>query len=309
MKACVTGGAGFIGSHIVDRLLADGHEVVVLDDLSTGRMENLAGVKERIRFVEGDVRDSARVHDALDGCEAVFHQAALAAVARSVDDPALVNDVNVRGTLEILMASQQLGVRRVVFASSSSVYGDTPVLPKVETMPTSPLSPYAATKAAGESYLQAFYGSFGLETVALRYFNVYGPRQSPKSQYAAVIPLFIAAMQQGQAPTIEGDGLQTRDFSYVGDTVDAVVRAAVASGAPGQVMNVGSGGRRTSILDLAKAIAGALGYAGEPVHEPARVGDVRDSLADTTRAQELLGWKPRTTLEDGIRQTVAAYEA
>jgi UDP-glucose 4-epimerase len=175
-------------------------------------------------------------------------------------------------------------------------------------MRSSPRSPYAATKAAGESYLQAFHGAFGLETVALRYFNVYGPRQSPKAQYAAVIPLFIEAMRKGLPPTINGDGLQTRDFSFVEDTVDAVVRAADAPEAPGQVMNVGGGGRRVSVLDLAKAIGDALGYHGQPVHVEARVGDVRDSLADTTRAGRILGWQPRTTLEEGIRRTVAAYE-
>lgn len=305
MKTLITGGAGFIGSHLVDRLLADGHEVTVLDDFSTGHRENLAHVAGDIRLVEGDLRDPAAVADAVGGCEAVYHQAALASVPRSMKDPARVHAVNVDGTMNVLLAAREAGTRRVVFASSSSVYGDTEVLPKVETLPVSPRSPYAATKAAGEAYLVAFHAAFGLETVVLRYFNVYGPRQSARSQYAAVIPLFIDAMAAGRPPTIEGDGEQTRDFTYVEDLVDAVVRAASAPGAPGMIMNTG-GGRRISILDLARAIAEATGFAGDPVHVDPRPGDVRDSLADTTRAREILGWTPRVPLEDGITRTVRA---
>ncbi len=302
MKMCVTGGAGFIGSHLVDRLLEEGHEVVVLDDFSTGRRENLAAAADRVRVVRGDVRDRAALDDALAGADVVFHQAALAAVQRSLDDPRTVTDVNLSGTLAVLLAARDLGARRVVFASSSSVYGDTPVLPKVETMPTSPRSPYAASKAAAESYLLAFHASFGLETVALRYFNVYGPRQSARSRYAAVVPLFFEAMSEGRAPTIHGDGLQTRDFSYVADTVDAVVRAASAPDAAGRILNVGGGGEPVSILDLARIVAEVVGFEGAPVHGPARAGDVRDSHADTTLARSLLGWAPRTTLGEGVRR-------
>jgi len=302
MKMCVTGGAGFIGSHLVDRLLEEGHEVVVLDDFSTGRRENLAAAADRVRVVRGDVRDRAALDDALAGAEVVFHQAALAAVERSLDDPRTVTDVNLSGTLAVLLAARDLGARRVVFASSSSVYGDTPVLPKVETMPTSPRSPYAASKAAAESYLLAFHASFGLETVALRYFNVYGPRQSARSRYAAVVPLFFEAMSEGRAPTIHGDGLQTRDFSYVADTVDAVVRAASAPDAAGRILNVGGGGEPVSILDLARIVAEVVGFEGAPVHGPARAGDVRDSHADTTLARSRLGWAPRTTLGEGVRR-------
>ncbi|MDJ0520595.1 MAG: SDR family oxidoreductase [Planctomycetota bacterium] len=308
MRVCVTGGAGFVGSHLVDRLLSDGHDVVVIDDLSTGSVENLAGAFDHIEFVEADIRDVARLDDAVAGCEVVFHQAALAAVARSVERPFDVHDVNVTGTLGVLMAARAAGVRRVVFASSSSVYGDTPTLPKITSMPTSPRSPYAAGKAAAEGYLEAFHASFGLETVALRYFNVYGPRQSPRSQYAAVIPLFIDAMRAGRAPTILGDGEQTRDFTYVADVVDANVRAATAEGAPGMVMNVGCG-ERISIRELARVIAHELGFTGDIHHAPARTGDVRDSLACIERTCGVLGWQPTVALHEGIRLILAHGDA
>ena len=307
MKACVTGGAGFIGSHVTDRLLADGHEVVVLDNLSTGRRENLAHVAEDVRFVEGDIRSAEDVAEAFAGCGFVIHLAALAAVARSIDDPREVADVNVGGTLNVLLGAKDAGVGRVVFASSSSVYGDTPTLPKVETMPTSPRSPYAATKVAGESYIQAFNASFGLEGVALRFFNVYGPRQSPRSRYAAVVPLFIEAALAKRPATIHGDGGQTRDFSFVTDTADAVVRAGTAPDAPGRVMNVGGGGRRVSVLELNSIIGDVVGTKLAPVHEPPRTGDVRDSQADIRQAEAALGWTPSTTVEEGIAKIVASW--
>lgn len=306
MRTCVTGGAGFIGSNLVDRLVADGHEVTVLDNLSTGSRENLASAGDAVRLLVGDLRDPAAVAEAVDGADALFHLAALAAVARSVDNPREVTEVNVGGTVDLLIAARDAGCRRVVFASSSSVYGDTPVLPKIETMPLSPRSPYAATKAAGEAYVQSFSYAFGMEGVSLRFFNVYGPRQSPNSQYAAVVPLFIDSMSAGRSPVIHGDGGQTRDFTYVRDVVDAITRAATAPNVAGEVMNVGGGGRRVSILTLASVIADVVGYTGDPVHEDARVGDVRDSLADIGRARELLGWDPRTDLEDGIAELVAA---
>ena len=309
MRACVTGGCGFIGSHVTDRLLADGHEVVILDNLSTGREENVAHVADQVRVVRGDIRSEEDVAKAFEGCDFVIHLAALAAVARSIDDPREVADVNVGGTLNVLLGAREAGVRRVVFASSSSVYGDTPTLPKIETMPTSPRSPYAATKAAGESYIQAFNASFGLEGVALRFFNVYGPRQSPRSRYAAVVPLFIEAAKEKRPATIHGDGGQTRDFSYVADTADAVVRAGTAKDAPGRIMNVGGGGRRVSVLELNSIIGDAVGYKTDPVHEAARTGDVRDSQADVQQAEAILDWAPRTTIEEGIAQIVAAWPA
>ncbi len=315
MKTCVTGGAGFIGSHLVDRLLADGHQVVVLDDLSTGRMENLAAAqatgpggadKDRFTFIEDDLRDKRAVARAVAGCEVVYHQGALAAVARSVEKPEEVTEVNVGGTLNVLVAARDAKVRRVVFASSSSVYGDTPELPKVESMPLSPRSPYAASKAAGEAYLSAFQAAYGLETVSFRYFNVYGPRQSPKSLYAAAVPRFVEAILSGVGPTIYGDGLQTRDFTFVGDVVDAIVRASSAPRAVDGPMNLG-GGRRISILDLVGVIAHAVGSTGKPRHEPVRVGDVRDSLADIRRAQTALAWNPRTTLDVGIARVIESF--
>ena len=309
MRACVTGGAGFIGSTLVDRLLADGHEVVVLDDFSTGLRENLANVQDRITLVEGDLRDPEIAARALKGCELVYHMAALAAVARSVEHPEEVTDVNVAGTVNVCKRAHEAGCRRVVFASSSSVYGDTPELPKHEEMLLSPRSPYAASKAAGESYLAAFQATYGLETVALRYFNVYGPRQSPRSQYAAVIPLFFEALRTGRPATIHGDGRQTRDFTYVEDVVDALVRAADAPDATQGPMNIGGGGNRVSILDLVDAIAKSLGVEPRVEHGPARVGDVRDSLADIGRATRWLGWTPQTGLQEGIDKIVAALAA
>jgi len=308
MKTCVTGGAGFIGSNLVDRLLADGHQVVVLDDLSTGKRENLARVLGRIELFVDDLRNTDAVRTAVAGCEVVYHQGALASVARSVENPVEVTEVNVMGTLNVLVAARDAKVRRVVFASSSSVYGDTPELPKTESMPTTPRSPYAASKAAGESYLSAFQASYGLETVALRYFNVYGPRQAPDSLYAAAVPRFIDAMRNGRPATIYGDGGQTRDFTYVADVVDALVRASTSAKAPlVGPMNVG-GGQRISILDLVGTIAKALGFRGRPVHEAARVGDVRDSLADVHRAMDTLAWKPATTLDEGISRLVSSAQ-
>jgi nucleoside-diphosphate-sugar epimerase len=308
MKACVTGGAGFIGSNLVDRLVADGHEVTVLDNLVTGSRANLERALAHIRFLEGDLRDPAAVADAVAGCEVVFHQGALAAVARSVENPVEVTEVNLGGTVNVLVAARDAGVRRVVFASSSSVYGDTPTLPKTETMPLFPLSPYAASKAAGEAYLAAWHATYGLETVSLRYFNVYGPRQSPQSLYAAVVPRFLAAIAKGEAPVIYGDGQQTRDFTWVGDVVDALQKAATAPGAVGAgPINLG-GGERVTILALADLAAQAFGWKGRPRFEPARVGDVRHSLADIGRAHAALGWTPSTPLADGVARLARALQ-
>lgn len=307
MKVCVTGGAGFIGSNLVDRLVADGADVTVLDNLSTGSRGNLSHALARIRFLEADLRDRAAVAEAVRGAEVVFHQGALAAVARSVENPAEVTDVNVGGTLNVLLAARDAGVRRVVFASSSSVYGDTPTLPKVETMPVRPLSPYAASKASGEAYLAAWHATYGLETVALRYFNVYGPRQSPRSLYAAVVPRFLAAVARGEAPVIYGDGQQTRDFTWVGDVVDANLKAATAAGAVGVgPINLG-GGDRVTIQALAELAARAFRWDGRPRFEDARVGDVRHSLADIRLAREALGWSPTTRLSDGVTRLARSF--
>jgi UDP-glucose 4-epimerase len=306
MKVCVTGGAGFIGSNLVDRLVETGHEVSVLDNLVTGSRANLARALPHVRFLEADLRDPSAVADAVAGCEVVFHQGALAAVARSVENPVEVTEVNLGGTLNVLVAARDAGVRRVVFASSSSVYGDTPTLPKTETMPLLPLSPYAASKAAGEAYLSAWHATYGLETVSLRYFNVYGPRQSPRSLYAAAVPKFLEAVAHGRAPVIYGDGQQTRDFTWVGDVVDALLAAATAPGAVGVgPINIG-GGERVTIMALVDLIAQALAWKGRATLEPARVGDVRHSLADIRRAREALGWTPRTRLQDGITRLARA---
>jgi nucleoside-diphosphate-sugar epimerase len=304
MKVCVTGGAGFIGSHLVDRLVAEGHSVTVLDDLSTGSLENLATSRSRVRLVEGDVRDESAVALALEGSEAVFHLAALAAVARSVESPAEVVDVNVTGTLRVLLQAVAARARRVVLASSSSVYGDSPTLPKREDFALSPRSPYAASKASAEALLSGFQASYGLEGVSLRYFNVYGPRQSARSAYAAVVPRFVAAALGNETPVVYGDGEQTRDFTYVGDVVEACLLAATAPDASGAV-NVG-GGKRVSVNALLRTVSRETGWSGRPRHEPARVGDVRDSLADVSRAASVIGWRPSTSLEDGIGRTVRA---
>ena len=303
MRVCVTGGAGFIGSTLVDRLLRDGHEVVVFDNLSSGSLDNLTAALPNADFREQDLRDLTALKSAVESCEVVYHLAALASVARSVEHPEVVTDVNVGGTLNVLIAARDAGVRRVVFASSSSVYGNTPELPKHEGMALTPRSPYAASKAAGESYLEAFQSSYGLETVAFRYFNVFGPRQSPKSLYAAVIPLFMDALANQRTPTIFGDGEQTRDFTYVEDVVDAMIKGASAPDATQGAMNLG-GGNRVSINALLREIAQVLGVEPRAHYEDPRVGDVRDSLADITRARTWLGWEPRTCLPEGLRKIV-----
>jgi len=302
-RALVTGGAGFIGSHLTDALLARGWSVRVLDDFSSGRRENLAPAAGRIELVEGDFSDPEVAARAVAGAEVVFHQGAVPSVPRSVAEPVRTNRVNVDGTLLVLEAARQAGVRRVVYAASSSAYGDTEVLPKVETMPASPRSPYALQKYAGEVYCQLYHELYGLETVALRYFNIFGPRQDPKSVYAAVVPLFITACLRGEGPTIHGDGEQSRDFTFVEDAVRANLAAADAPRAPGQVVNV-AGGKRVTLNQLLATIQGIVGSRVAATHGPARVGDVRHSLADLGRARELLGWEPAVSLEQGLRRTV-----
>ncbi len=306
MRALVTGGAGFIGHHLVRRLLADGHEVRVLDNFATGNRGRLEGLD--VQLVEGDLRSYERVHTAVRGCDAVFHLGALPSVPRSVQDPLTTNAVCVDGTLNVLLAARDEGASRVVFASSSSVYGANPAIPKSEADQPLPLSPYAVAKLAGEQYCRAFHAVYGLEAVALRLFNVFGPGQDPHSQYAAVVPRFITAMQRGQQPTIFGDGEQTRDFTFVADVVDAFVLAGTVDGVGGAVMNLAHG-RETSVIELARLVAGLLDVSFEPDMQPGRAGEVRRSAGASTLARTLLGWNPVWTVEAALAECVAASSA
>jgi len=303
----VTGGAGFIGSHIVERLLTLGQRVRVLDNFSTGRRENLVPLASlggnRLEVLEADIRDNEAVRRAMDGATHVVHQAALASVQRSVSDPVPTHDVNMTGTLQLLEAARAQGVKRFVFAGSSSVYGDQPELPKHEAMPPRPRSPYALSKLVGESYCQLFFELYGLETITLRYFNVFGPRQTPDSQYAAVIPLFSRAVVRGQRPVIFGDGQQTRDFTFIENVIQANLLALTRPGVGGRVVNIGCGDR-TSLLDLLNALNRLHGTKVEPIFEPTRVGDVRDSQASIEAARTLLGYAPAVDLEQGLRRTL-----
>lgn len=304
----VTGGAGFIGSHIVAALVARGDRVRVLDNLSTGHRRNVELFGNKIEFVEGDLVNPRDVERAIDGVEVVFHQAALASVPRSVDAPLDTNASCVTGTVTLLDIARRLGVRRIVFAGSSSAYGDDPTPAKTERLLPMPLSPYAAAKLAGEFYCQAFTATYGLETVVLRYFNVFGPRQDPKSQYAAVIPKFITEMLAGNRPTIFGDGKQSRDFVYIDNVVRANLLAAEAPGAAGHKFNVGCG-QSYNLLHLVDGINAALGTDMQPVFEPARAGDVRDSLADISQACKLLQYEPLIDFAEGLRRTVEFYRS
>ena len=302
----VTGGAGFIGSHIVEALVGRGESVRVLDNLSTGKRDNVAPWLGRADFIEADLRDPEAVRGACRGVDFVLHHAALPSVPRSVKDPVASNDVNAGGTLNVLVAGRDEGVRRVVYAGSSSVYGDTPVLPKREDMPANPLSPYAISKYTGELYCTVFHSLYGLETVVLRYFNVFGPRQDPTSQYAAVIPKFITALREGTPPTIYGDGEQTRDFTYVANVVKANLLACMAPAAVGSVINIACGAQ-TSLNELVRLLREIMDSDTEPTYSAARPGDVKHSLADTSRAAELLGYQPDVSLEDGLRLTAEFF--
>jgi nucleoside-diphosphate-sugar epimerase len=302
-SALVTGGAGFIGSHLVDALVLAGWRVRILDDFSSGRASNLEGPAAAADVHRGDLCEEGVPEAAVAGVEVVFHQAALPSVPRSVAEPVRTHAVNATGTLRLLEAARRAGVRRVVYAASSSAYGDTPELPKVETMPANPRSPYALQKWAGETYCRLFTDLYGLETVALRYFNVYGPRQNPESQYAAVVPRFAVACLRGESPVIYGDGGQTRDFTFVADAVRANLLAADAPAASGAVVNV-AGGRRISLNELLATIAELVGVSVSARHEAARAGDVRDSLADLGRARSLLGYAPAVALREGLGQTI-----
>jgi nucleoside-diphosphate-sugar epimerase len=304
----VTGGAGFIGSHIVERLIGLGHTVRVLDDFSTGRRENLETLDGRYDLIEADVRDIAAVRGAVRDVTVVFHQAALASVPRSVDDPVTSDEVNAGGTLNVLVASRDAGVRRVVYASSSSVYGDAPELPKREDMCPRPESPYAVGKLTAEHYCRIFSSLYGLPCVSLRYFNVFGPRQDPNSQYAAVVPLFVAALLGGTAPVIHGDGEQSRDFTYVSNVVDANIEAATCEAGTGEVINVACGGTFT-VNELFLKLRDLVGASVEPRHVEPRPGDVRHSFADVGRAERLLGFAPKVSFEEGLERTVAWFRA
>jgi UDP-glucose 4-epimerase len=306
IKHLVTGGLGFIGSHIVEGLVRQGRRVRVLDNLSSGRLDNIAAVRDSVELVDGDVSDPAAVGPALEGVEVVFHEAALASVPRSLEAPLDTHAACATGTLVVLDQARRRGVKRVVYAASSSAYGNPPQEgPKLETDLPQPLSPYGAAKLAGEHYCRAFYESFGLETVCLRYFNVFGPRQDPNGPYAAVIPRFITAMLAGQAPTIYGDGLQSRDFTFVTNVVDANLLAATSPQAAGQVFNVGAGDS-TSLLDLVRLLNEQLGTRIEPRHEPGRAGDVRVSCADISRLRSL-GYECRVNLKEGVARTIESF--
>jgi UDP-glucose 4-epimerase len=307
-RVLVTGGAGFIGSNLVAALLERGDEVRVLDNFSTGSRRNLASLGREVEVVEGDLRSYERVHTAVRGVEVVFHQGALGSVPRSVQDPLTSTAVNVEGTLNVLLAARDEGIRRVVAASSSSVYGDGGAFPRVETQAPNPLSPYAVAKLAAERFCVTFARVYGLETVALRYFNVFGPRQDPTSQYAAVVPRFIEAIAAGRAVTVHGDGGQSRDFTYVENVVAANLLAADASGAQGRVLNIASGGSET-VNALADVIGRLLDKPVEKSYGPAQPGDVRESWADVTAARETLGYEPTVTFEEGLQRTIEAMSA
>jgi UDP-glucose 4-epimerase len=309
MPTClVTGGAGFIGSHIATALVRRGDKVRVLDSFISGKAENLVEVADDIELIAGDITHEADVARAVAGCDIVFHQAAMASVPRSIEAPLASHAACCTGVLVVLHEARKAGVKRLVYAASSSAYGNQPQPIKAETDLPSPLSPYAAAKLAGELYCQAFWHSYGFEAVALRYFNVFGPRQDPHGPYAAVIPLFINSLLAGKQPVIYGDGLQTRDFAYVENVVQANLLAAEAKNAPGQVFNVGTATRIT-LLDLLNELNSILGTQVKPIFQPPRTGDVRDSLADISRARQVLGYEPKISLAEGLRQTVEFYRS
>jgi nucleoside-diphosphate-sugar epimerase len=305
MRYLVTGGAGFIGSHLAEELVRRGERVRVVDSLITGKRANLAHLPA-VEFLEGDLADPAVARLAVEGVDYVLHQAAIPSVPRSVTDPVTSNRANIDATLHVLVAARDAGVKRVVYAGASSAYGDTPARPKTEDMPTRPLSPYALQKLVGEQYMGMFTRLYGLDTVTTRYFNVFGPRQDPSSPYSGVISLFISAVVAGRRPTIYGDGEQTRDFTYVANVVDGVLRACHAPGVGGEMMNVATGGR-ISLNALLSTLCSLVGTEVEPVYAEPRAGDVRDSQADITRARTLLGYEPFVDLRDGLERTLAWY--
>lgn len=303
----VTGGAGFIGSHLAEELVRRGEQVRVVDNLVTGKRRNLDHVSP-VEFLLGDLADPGVAADAVRGVDYVLHQAAIPSVPRSVAEPVRCHRANVDATLNVFQAAREAGVKRVVFAGSSSVFGDTPTLPKHEDMPLNPLSPYALQKLVGEQYGRLYWTLYGLETVTIRYFNVFGPRQDPSSTYSGVISVFIRALVEGRAPTINGDGEQTRDFTFVANVVDGVLRACQAPKAAGQVINVATA-TRISLNELFASLRRLTGTSIDPTYGPPRVGDVRHSLADITRARELLGYKPLVPLDQGLAETLSWYRS
>jgi nucleoside-diphosphate-sugar epimerase len=301
----VTGGAGFIGSHLAEELLRRGHQVRVADSLITGKRANLA-VLQGVEFLEGDLAELPFAAQAVAGMDYVLHQAAIPSVPRSVEDPVTSNRANITATMNTLWAAKSAGVKRLVYAASSSAYGNTPTLPKHEDMPTNPLSPYALQKLVGEQYCRLFTSLYGFETVSIRYFNVFGPRQDPGSPYSGVISQFATALLAGRQPTIYGDGGQTRDFTYVANVVDGVLRACESPKASGEVINVATAGR-ISLNDLVRVMNGIIGSNVQPVYKESRAGDVRDSQADIAKAKALLGYTPTVSLEDGLKLTLGWF--
>ncbi len=307
-KYLVTGGAGFIGSNIVKRLVEEGQTVRVLDNLSTGRKNNIEDFLNKIEFIEGDFTDIDIAKKAVDGVDYVIHTGAIPSVPRSVDDPLKTNDANITGTLNMLIASRDAKVKRFVYSASSSAYGDSKVMPKEESMPTAPKSPYAIQKLVGEMYCQNFYKIYGLETVCLRYFNVFGPNQDPNSTYSAVIPLFVKKILNDESPVINGDGKTSRDFTFVENNVDANLKACVApKECAGEVINIACG-YEISLLDLLEKINAELGKNVTPIFKDERVGDVKHSLADITKAEKLLGYKPLVNFDEGLKRTIEFYK-
>jgi UDP-glucose 4-epimerase len=302
MKCLVTGGAGFIGSHIVEALIQRGDAVRVLDNFSTGRRETIQNFSSKIEFLEGDLRHKADLERAVSGVEVIFHQAALRSVPRSIDDPSATNEVNIDGTLALLLTARQAGVKRVVYASSSSAYGDQKKFPQLESMRCSPLSPYAVSKLTGELYSIVFSRTFGLETVSLRYFNVFGPRQQPESQYAAVIPKFMQCAKTRKPLEVHSDGKQSRDFTYIDNVVRANLLAAERPNVGGEFFNIANG-KNYSLLDIVAVLEKLAGHKLERQHGPARAGDVRKTWADIRKAKRLLGYKPVVGFEEGLKRT------
>jgi nucleoside-diphosphate-sugar epimerase len=301
----VTGGAGFIGSHLAEELVRRGHSVRVADSLITGKRANLEHLPS-VEFLEGDLADLPFAANAVAGCDYVLHQAAIPSVPRSVKDPIASNRANVDATLNVLVSARDAGVKRLVFAGSSSAYGNTPTLPKREDMPANPLSPYALQKVVGEQYLQMFTRLYGLETVSIRYFNVFGPRQDPSSPYSGVISVFATALLENRSPKIHGDGRQTRDFTYIANVIDGVLRACEAPNASGEVINVATGGR-ISLIELFDEMKRIVGASVEPTFVEERPGDVRDSQADIRKAREILGYQPIVSFEEGLMRTIEWY--
>lgn len=305
----VTGAAGFIGSSLVRALIARGEKVRGIDNFATGKKENIEPIRKQFEFVEGDIRKLEQIRAACEGVEVVLHQAAIPSVPKSVADPVTSHEANINGTLNVLLAAREAKVRRVVYAASSSVYGETPTLPKVETMSPSPISPYAVQKLCGEHYLTSFYRVYGLETVSLRYFNVFGPYQDPGSMYSGVLAIFCTKMLKGEVPTIHGDGEQSRDFTYIDNTVNGnlLAASAPASEVAGKVFNLATG-RRITLNETVTILRKITGYKGEVKHGPERGGDIKHSLADITQAQTHMGYKPTVSFEEGLEKTVAWYK-